>query len=361
MKFFVVGMNHKTAPIEVRERLAVNMANLADHSRQLKQAEGLQEIVWLSTCNRVEMYAAASGGAPTSSALRSFSGDLGDLSSYTYFYEDLEAAHHLFRVAAGLDSMALGETEITGQVKKAYEVALDAQLTGPLLNRVFQKAFQVVKEIRTHTAIGRGATSIGGVAVELAERIFHHDLSKQSVLIIGAGQMGEACARHLVKKGASSILVSNRSVERAVELAKELGGRAVRFEDCLSSMADADIVLVSTSWPKTFLQRTQVEEVILSRRNRPLVLIDISVPRNIDAEVQRLDNVYLYNIDDLEIVAHENIRNREQELALCHGIIDVRATELLQKLNSGKGRRLHEAELQLAPSWVRYEPATVPA
>src|SRR5215471_8156773 len=222
MKFFVVGLSHKTAPVELREQLAVDWADLVRRARSLKRLEGLDEIVLLSTCNRVEIYAtAADGRARSSSLFWSLWNEAPDLRPNTYIYEDLAAARHLFRVVAGLDSMVLGETEITGQVKKAYDLALGAQLTGGSLNRVFQKAFQVAKEIRTRTGIGRGATSIGGVAVDLAERIFQHDLSKQSVMIVGAGQMGEACVRHFAKKGTRSILVSNRSFERATSLATE--------------------------------------------------------------------------------------------------------------------------------------------
>jgi glutamyl-tRNA reductase len=247
MKFFVVGLNHKTAPVELREQLAVNSSDLVMRAGHLKLREDLHEIVLLSTCNRVEIYATAlHQSVRSSSLLQSFCAEPRDFDSHTYIYEDLEAVRHLFRVASGLDSMVFGETEITGQVKKAYESARGAQLTGARLNRAFQKAFQVVKAIRTRTGIGRGATSVGGVAVEMVERIFPHDLSRQSVMILGAGQMGEACVLHLAKRGARSILVSNRSFDRAVSLAGEFGGRAVRFEDRLAAIADADIVVVST-------------------------------------------------------------------------------------------------------------------
>ena len=359
MRFFVVGLNHKTAPVELRERWAVNLPDLVSRARHVKRCEDLDEIMLLSTCNRVEIYATASNQrGRTDSLLHSLCVEPRDLRPHAYVYEGVVAVRHLFRVAAGMDSMVLGETEITGQVKKAYELALGARLTGSTLNRVFQKAFQVVKELRTHTGIGRGAISLGGVAVELAERIFQHDLSRQSILIIGAGQMGEACARHLAKKGPRSILVSNRSFEGAVELAREFGGRAVAFEDRLTAMAEADIVLVSTGFPKTLLERSEVEQVMAVRRNRPLVLIDISVPRNIDAEAQRLDNVYLYNIDDLEAIVRQNVRHREQELALCHRIIETRATALIERLDHGN-ERLHEAGLQFPSTWVSRGAAVV--
>jgi glutamyl-tRNA reductase len=352
MKFFVVGLNHNTAPVELREQLAVNSSDLVSRARHVKRFGDLDEIVLLSTCNRVEIYATASNQRhPASSLLQSLCVEPRDFGANTYVYEDFEAARHLFRVAPGLDSMVLGETEITGQVKKAYELAQRAQLTGGTLNRVFQKAFQVVKEIRTRTGIGRGATSVGGAAVELAEKIFPKDLSNQSIMIIGAGQMGEACVRHLAKKGARSILVSNRSFDRGVELARQFGGRAVRFEDRLIALADTDIVVASTGCPKTLLHRAEIEHVMQARRNRPLILIDISVPRNVDPDVQRLDDVYLYNIDDLNAIVGENIRNREQELALCNQLIDAGAAALMEKLNSGK-ERLNEVGFQFQANWL---------
>ena len=352
MSFFVVGLSHKTAPVELREQFAVNASNLVPHANRLKLQGDLDEIVLLSTCNRVEIYAASRHeDGRASSLLQSLCDGSPDLRSHTYLYEDLDAARHLFRVAAGLDSMVLGETEITGQVKKAYELARSSQLTGGILNRVFQKAFQVAKEIRTRTLIGRGAASIGGVAVELAEKIFPNGLSNQPVLIIGAGQMGEACIRHLAKKGARSILVSNRSFERALQLAAEFGGQAVRFDDRLTAMAGADIVVASTGCPNTLLNCEDVRKVMLMRRNRPLLLIDISVPRNIDADVQRLDNVYLYNIDALNEVVREHVHNREQDLALCDRIIETGSVALLEKLSSRR-QQADEAEPRPYTGWA---------
>lgn len=354
MNLFVVGLNYKTAPVEVRERLAVNSSDLVSRARELKLREDLDEIVILSTCNRVEIYATSSRkSSRTNSLLQSLCVEPCDFQSYTYLYENFEAACHLFRVASGLDSMVLGETEITGQAKKAYELAQSAQLTGGTLNRLFQKAFQVVKEIRTRTGIGRGATSVGGAAVELVEKIFPQDLSNQSTIIIGAGQMGEACVRHLAKKGASSILVSNRSFDRAVELAAQFGGRAVRFEDRLAPLAAADIVVASTGCPKTLLHYADIEHVMQARRNRPLILIDISVPRNVAPEVQQLDNVYLYNIDDLNSIVCENIRNRQQELAFCNRLIEARAAALMEKINSAK-QRPHETGLPFPTNWLSH-------
>lgn len=358
MTFFVVGMNHKTAPVELREQLAVSPSNLVSRAVVLKSREDVDEIVLLSTCNRVEIYGATRHpGRITHSLLGSLCAEPHDFCSCAYAYQDLEAVRHLFRVGAGLDSMVVGETEISGQIKQAYETARSANLTGGTLNRVFQGAFQVLKEIRTRTGIGRGATSVGGASVELAGKVFGPELSKQSVMIIGAGQMGEACVRHLTKKGARSILVSNRSFDRAVELATQFHGRALRFEDFRAAMANADIVVTSTRCPKTLLRRTDVEEAMAGRRNRPLILIDISVPRNIDSEAQRVENVYLYNIDDLNAIVSENVCNRERELALCNQILDARASELMEKLCFEQERR-RRAEAPFPTGWIS-QPAVV--
>ena len=357
--FFVEGLNHKTAPVALREQFAVSPSNLVSRAAELRLREDLDEIVLLSTCNRVEVYATTRHGTRIShSLLGSLCAESHDFHSRVYAYANAPAMRHLFRVTAGMDSMVLGETEISGQVKQAYETARAAKLTGGTLNRVFQSAFQVVKEIRTSTGIGRGATSVGGAGVELAEKIFGHDLSRQSVMIIGAGQMGEACLRHLTKKGTQSILVSNRSFDRAVELATEFGGSAVRFEDCRAAMAGADIIVASTCCPKTLLHRRDIEEAMATRRNRPLIVIDISVPRNIDPEAHDIENVYLYNIDDLNAIVGENVRNRERELELCNRIIEALAAALMEKLCFEEERR-HQTELPFHAGWIS-QPAAIP-
>ena len=229
--------------------------------------------------------------------------------------------------------MVLGETEITGQVKHAYLAAQEAKLTGKALNSIFQSALQTAKEIRTRTAIGRGATSVGSVAVELAERIFDRDLSEKVVMIIGAGKMGEACVRHLAKRGARTVLVSNRSLERAQHLASEFGGRAVSFDECRQALAIADIVVSSTGSPHTILHREDVASILSARRNRPLFLVDIAVPRDIDPAVQELNNVFLYDIDDLETIVRENTKCRAQELSQCQTIIADRTAKVMAKIN----------------------------
>ena len=333
MNLFVAGLSYKTAPVELREKLAVHPTRLRCHGCRLKLGAGLAEVVVVSTCNRVEVYGVTpkvNGNIPHLFQLLAGSSD--DFSPYLYVKEGAEAAQHLFSVASGLDSMVLGETEITGQVKQAYLAAQDAKLTGRVTNRLFQTALQVAKEIRTQTAIGRGATSVGSVAVELAERIFDHDLSAKTVMILGAGKMGEACVRHLAKKGARSILVSNRSYDRALNLATEFGGRAIRFDEYLAAMAEADIVVSSTGAPDTILHRSEVASVMAARHHRPLFLIDIAVPRDIDADVDQLENVYLYNVDHLDAIMSENLRLREQELHRCHAILQKHTEVLLAKL-----------------------------
>jgi glutamyl-tRNA reductase len=345
MKIFVAGLSHKTAPVAVREKLAVHPAMPANQVCRpalhpaLRDAN-LEEAVLLSTCNRVEVY----GTTPWVNGnihgiFEHFGAGGSDFAPYLYVKEGDEAVRHLLAVTSGLDSMVVGETEITGQVKAAYEKAREARLTGRVMNRLFQTALQVGKEIRTHTNIGRGAVSVGSVAVELAGKIFDRDLAKKTVMIIGAGKMGEACVRHLAGKGARSVLVSNRSFERAEGLAAEFGGRAIRFDDCLEAMVEADVVVSSTGCPQTILHRQDVAQTLPARRGRPLVMIDIAVPRDIDADVEHLENVYLYNIDHLEAIVRENVALRERELSKCREIIARRATELMARLNPSRQAR----------------------
>ncbi len=358
MKIFVAGLSYKATPVEVRERLAVHRSRLACCGCRLKLGGNLSEVVLLSTCNRVEIYGVTPQvNGNIDKLFQQLSGSDFDFSPYLYVKEGEEAVSHLFSVASGLDSMVLGETEITGQVKHAYLSAQEAKLTGKILNRVFQTALQVAKEIRTKTGIGRGATSVGSVAVELAERIFDRDLSEKVVMIIGAGKMGEACVRHLAKRGARTVLVSNRSLERAQSLAVEFGGRAVSFEECRQALAIADIVVSSTGSPHTVLHREDVAAVLPARRNRPLFLVDIAVPRDIDPAVQQLNNVFLYDIDDLESIVRENARCREQELARCQTIIAGRTAAVMAKIepvsekiyNTGV-RSLYPVEAVLNPN-----------
>jgi glutamyl-tRNA reductase len=334
MKLFAAGLSHKTAPLEIREQLAVNQAELADRARKLKSHGVLDEIVLLSTCNRVELYGTTQrGGSDIKSLFQFLSFQAPALGPYIYLHEDADAARHLFRVTAGLDSMVLGETEITGQIKTAYEIARTSGLTGRLLNRLFQKAFQAAKEIRTHTGIGRGAVSIKSAALELVEKT-NSDLSRQSIMVIGAGEMAERCVRLLAAKGVSSILITNRSFDRAFDLAIRCGGEAVCFGECLFGMRDVDVVIAATSSPESLLTRCDAKNLMRARRQRRLLLIDLSVPRNIDPAVSSLDNVSLYNIDDFETIAQQGVEARQQELAACYQIIEAHVAVLIERLHT---------------------------
>lgn len=350
MKIFVAGLSYKTTPVEVREKLAVHRSRLQCSGCRLKLRGGLQEVVLLSTCNRVEIYGVSPWIHGRVQALfQELTNSDFDFTPHLYVKEGVAAAKHLFSVASGLDSLVIGETEITGQVKNAYQQAKDAGLVGKKMNRLFQTALSVVKQVRTNTAIGRGATSVGSVAVELAEKVFDTDLANKTVMILGAGKMGEACVKHLAKRGAQTVLVANRSFERAEKLAAEFGGRAVRIEDSAAAMTAADILVSSTGSPDIVLKRAEVEKILPARRNRPLVLVDIAVPRDIDPAVAELPDVFLYDIDDLEAVVRENTKNREHELALCHRIVDENAAELVARLEAaGPGRRDRGTP---APEW----------
>ena len=358
MNIFVAGLSFKTAPVAVRERLAVRPALLPCLGCRLKLGAGLDEVVLVSTCNRVEVYGTISAWVQgrVFQIFQRLCPDL-DVSPYVYVKEGAAAVKHLFSVASGLDSMVIGETEITGQVKNAYQAAQQFGLTGRVLNRWFQTALQVAKEVRTQTGIGRGATSVGSVAVELAEKIFAGDLSDKTVMILGAGKMGEACVRHLAKRGARAVLVANRSFERARALAAELGGRALLFEERLTAVAEADIVVSSTGSPTIILHKQEIARILTNRSKRPLVLVDIAVPRDIAPDVEELDNVYLYNIDDLEAIVRENSKLRERELSGCNEIIARRAAALMTKLNPLPAAR-PVAPVELVPGWTPCEATT---
>ena len=329
----VLGLSHHSSPVSVRERFAFAEARLPAALQSLRDSGVADEAVILSTCNRVEIYAVTQLEPPRAfAALREFlitSHDYRDsLTDEIYAWSEPQSVHHLFKVACGLDSMVLGETEILGQLKKAYDLALKNGHTGGRLNKAFQRAFNVAKHIRTETNIQRGSVSVGSVAVELAEKIFSR-LSDRDVMIIGAGDTSEKTARALLSRGARSILVSNRSHDKAVALANELGGRAVPFENWADEFANIDIVVSSTSAAHYILDRVKLEPLMKLRRNRPLLLIDIAVPRDIEPEVNFLEGVYLYNIDDLQAIAADYLKQRQGEIARCEQIIREKAEALL--------------------------------
>lgn len=323
-----LGLNYRTTPVEVRERVAFPEARVPEAVQQVKSLKGFEESVVLSTCNRVEIYsththeeAAAAHDELVDYLVKRFelAPDQAE-ALVTYKLDATEAARHLFRVVSGLDSMVLGETEIFGQVKAAYQLALNTGTTGRSLNKLFQQAFSVGKKVRNETHIQRGSTSVGSVAVDLAEKV--HDLKQCRVMLIGAGEMSRTCAQSLLSRGAKSIIVSNRSHERAEELATEMGGRAIKFDEWEGAMHEVDVIISSTSAPHFVIKPEQIQQVMKKRRWEPLLIIDIAVPRDVDPQVNSIEGVYLYDIDALQTIADEGRRQREKQLFICERIIE---------------------------------------
>ena len=334
MSVVVIGLSHRSSPVALRERFAFPEEKIPEALQALRGQGIADEAVIVSTCNRVEIYAATSlEPVPAFAALKQFLTDFhaftDELNQELYALAEPLSLHHLFKVAGGLDSMVIGETEIFGQLKKAYDVALQHKHTGARLNKAFQRAFHTAKHIRTETNIQRGSISIASVAVELAEKIFS-SLAEHEVLVIGAGDTSEKTARALMSRGARGVIFANRSPERAQALAAELGGRAVPFEDWPSQFQQVDIAISSTSAPHYILDQSRLAPLMKQRRNRPLLLIDIAVPRDINPEVNFLENVYLYNVDDLQTIADDYLKSRHDEVVRCEQIITERVTALLE-------------------------------
>ncbi len=374
MNVVVIGLSHHSSPVELRERFAFAEEKIPAALKSLRGSGVAGEAVILSTCNRVEIYAAtALDPAKAFAELKKFLVSWGESTGESkisspspqrgegreekavfsssnplaptlsplgrgegvqlsgdelYMLIEPQSLHHLFKVACGLDSMVLGETEILGQLKQAYALAQQHGHTGARLNKAFQRAFHVAKHVRTHTAIQRGSISVASAAVELTEKIFS-SLHEREVLVIGAGDTSEKAARALLSRGARSIIVANRSYDRAVALANELGGRAVPFDDCAAELEKIDIAISSTSAPHHILNRAKLELLMKVRKQRPLLLIDIAVPRDIDPAVNFLENVYLYNIDDLQAIADDYLKQRKDEIARCEQIITEKVKPLL--------------------------------
>ncbi len=337
MSVVVIGLSHRSAPVELRERFAFAESKIPDALKQLRAAGLVTEGVVLSTCNRVEIYASTSLAPETAFAKlkkflvehHAYDGVLGD---EFYTFAEPHSLHHLFKVASGLDSMVIGETEIFGQLKDAYDLAFQHKHTGAKLNKAFQRAFNVAKHVRTATNIQRGSVSVMSAAVELAEKIFS-SLAKHEVLVIGAGETSEKTARALLSRGAKGVIVTNRSPERAAALAAELGGRSVPFELWPDEFEKIDIAISSTAAPHHLLDRATLEPLLKRRKHRPLLLIDIAVPRDIAPDVSELDNVYLYNVDDLQGIANEYLKLRQEEVTRCEKIIAEKVATLLTQQN----------------------------
>ena len=321
----LVGLNHRTAGVDVRERFAL-AEHCAPDTWAVPTADALSEALILSTCNRVELVGVgANSDKVREHLLRSWAGarhaEPEDLAPYLYEYTGNEAVRHLFSVASSLDSMVLGEPQILGQLKQAYRRSVESRATGVILNRLLHKAFSVAKRVRTETAVAANAVSISYAAVELARRIFG-DMPTHRALLVGAGEMAELAAMHLLQAGIDEIVVVNRTRERAVELAKRFHGRAAGFEELGARIAEADIVITSTGSPEPVIRARDLRAVLRTRKNRPMFFIDIAVPRDIDPDVNGLDNVYLYDIDDLREVVEENLAGRREEAAKAEAILD---------------------------------------
>ena len=325
MELIVIGLNHKTAPIEIRERLAFPEEEMGMALSQVKSLPSLKENMILSTCNRVEIYAAAREAEKAIFDLKDFLSRYHGL-SLKEFEENLyrltgeEAVRHVFRVASSLDSMVVGEPQILGQIKSAYNMAAESKTSGHILHRLLHRAFHVAKRVRTETKIGNSAVSVSFVAVELAKKIFG-TLEKKTVLLIGAGEMCELAARHLVSGGVEKVLVTNRTYERAAALAQEFRGDPIPFEEMPRGLRMADIVISATDSPQYLLRHDEVAKVIKDRKQKPIFFIDIADPRDIEPKVGDIENVYLYNIDDLQKVAYENIQDREKEAQKAEAIV----------------------------------------
>jgi len=337
MNLFCVGLSHHTANVETRERFSGHA-----ETDYILRGAGCTEALLLTTCNRVEVYGAAAARVPTEEIIRCLARKIDQQlcqeASAFYRYEDAECGRHLFRVTCGLDSMVVGETEIFGQAKKAYESARASGAAGRYLHRLFQRAFRAAKQVRTHTDITRGSVSVGSVAVDLAEKIFGH-LSGRKVLVLGAGDTSERTARALVSRGVSDLRVSNRSLDRAAELARLVAGRAIRFDEWPEQCREIDILITSTSSEAPLLTPENLTPMLRDRIDRPIFIIDIAVPRNVDPSVNDIEGVYLYDIDSLQSVARQSLALRRQQIAAAEAIIAEHVADFWESVECGTARR----------------------
>ncbi len=336
MDLIVVGVNHRKAPVEVRERLAFPHGRLAPAVQRLRACPGVAETVILSTCNRVEVYAVSNGIAIQGEQLRRFlAGESGvpdeHLREAAYEHCGPTAVRHLFRVAASLDSMIIGETQILGQVRDAYVTAKEAGATGRLCNTLFQRALAVGKAIRTHTHLSQHNVSVASVAVEFVLKVFQ-DLAHRTVMILGAGETGTETVSRLKDAGIARVVVCNRTLEAAQELAREVEGQAVPLESLEDYLQIADVVITCASAPKPLLEAVAVRRAMAARDNRPMFLMDIAVPRNVEPETNSIENVYLYNIDDLQEVVLRNLDIRRREIPTCEAIIEREVGEYMNAM-----------------------------
>ena len=336
----VIGVNHKTAPIEVREKFSITKEAIQTGLQNIDQYAGLNEAVILSTCNRMEIYAVQLGmsneelGIDDSSSIRNFLFDLigcnNDIEEYLYEFTGVEAIRHLFKVSSSLDSLILGEGQILSQVKAAYSMAKDMSTTSTILNTLFNRAIATGKAVRTDTKIAYNSVSVSYAAVELAKDKLG-SLNGRKALIFGAGKMAQLTAQHLISHGIEKIFIANHHIERAEELAEKIGGEAVEWSKALDKAVDVDVIVTSTGAPHYVVKSAQTQQLMQRRNNRKLFIIDIAVPRDVEPEVADIDGVTLYNIDDLEAVVDEHITQRQEEAKLAKKIIDENVTALVDR------------------------------
>ncbi len=339
MKIIVTGLNHKKAPIQVREKLAFDSAQVITALTELKRRFNESEFVLLSTCNRVELYCATrrSGGV-TSQDLAKFLSDfhnikVEDFEDFLYVHNDGNAVRHLLTVASSLDSMVVGEAQIIGQVKESYRLACAAKSTGKILNRLFHCAFATSKSVYTNTQISNGRVSVAGVAVELAMQLFA-DIGSAKVVVLGAGEMGELLLQHLRHIGCKNINIINRSYEHGLELANRYQVKAQKWDDIAEQLGDSDIVIASAGGQDFLFGRKQLEEVMRGRRQKPLLIIDIAVPRNFEPSINEIEDVYLYSVDDLSRVVEQNRKMREEDIAAGLEIIEKNTDDFMEWFNA---------------------------
>ncbi len=326
MNTLVIGLNHKTADIDIREKLAFDGPKMKEGLLAIRDLPGIKESVIISTCNRVEIYLSAGNTEKAVASTKDFIARFHNIKKESlndafYIYHDLEAVRHIYRVASSLDSMVVGEPQILGQLKEAFDFSLKHKTTGILLNRLFKKAISVAKRIRTETRIAENAVSISFAAVELSKKIFT-ELTGKTFMLLGAGEMAELAAKHIINNGVTDILIANRTYQTGCDLAKEFSGRAVHFEHFLSELKNTDIIICSTGASDYVLTKSQMHKVMKERKNKSVFIIDISVPRNIDPEINHLDNVYLYSIDDLQGVVDTNVLERQKEAEKAEKIVE---------------------------------------
>lgn len=333
LNFQLIGLNHKTAPVEMRERLAISESHLPDALRHLTDQPGVEEGFIISTCNRVEVLARTTNGSADLRGFlcRYFDLNPGEYNPHLYEYHSENAICHLFRVTSSLDSMVIGESQILGQVKHAYVAARAAGTLHTGLNLLLTRAFAVAKRVRTETAVGSSAISMASIAVELAEKIFE-SLSGKRVFLVGTGKMSELAARHLVAHGAESVFVSSRNFEKASQMADRFHGQAIPFEQLYQTCDQADIVITSTAAPHAIFRREHGELFLRRRKNRPMIFIDIAVPRDVAAEMNELSGVFVYNIDDLQHMISSNVATRLKEGSVAEAIVQDEVTRFRARL-----------------------------